>query len=75
MPEDVAKQFAFPNFNTAAPGTLREVINNEITPRYKIFLNGLGMTKGKAGGLSMILKTGIEVAQYYTVSNYGTPFP
>ena len=28
------------------------------------------MTKGKRGGLSMMLKTGMEVAQYYTVFNY-----
>ena len=36
----------------------------------KIPLNGLGTTKGKAGGLSMMLKTGMEVAQYYTVFKY-----
>ena len=31
------------------------------------------MTKVKAGGLSIILKTGMEVAQYYTVFKYRPP--
>ena len=45
------------------PGFLREVLENEIAPREKISLNGLGITKVKTGGLSMMLKTGLEVAQ------------
>ena len=75
MPEDVAKHLAFPDFTTPIPGTLREVLDNNIAPRYKISLNGLVITKCKAGGLSMMLKTGLEVDQYYTVFNYGPPSP
>ena len=45
------------------PGTLREVLDNYIAPRDKSFFNWLGIKNGKAGGLYMILKTGIEVAQ------------
>ena len=33
------------------------------------------MTKGESGGASMMLKTGMEVVQYYTVFNYGPPRP
>ena len=54
---------------------LRKVLGNEITPRDKISLNGLGITKAKSGGLSMMPKTGTEVAQDYTVFNYGPPIP
>ena len=75
MPEDVAKNLAFPNFTAPMPGTLREVLDNEIAPREKISLNGLVITKGKSIGLSMMLKTGLEVAQYYTVFNYGPTSP
>ena len=71
MPEDVVKHFAFPNFTTPMPGTLRGFLDNDIAPRDKISLNGLGIKKVKAVGLSKILKTGLEVAQYYTVFNYG----
>ena len=31
------------------------------------------MTKNKSGGAYMMLKTGMEVAQDYTVFNYGSP--
>ena len=31
------------------------------------------MTKVKSGGAYMMLKTGMEVAQDYTVFNYGSP--
>ena len=75
MPEDVEKHFAFPNFTTIIPGTLRKVLANDIAPREKISLNGLGIKKGKARGLSMILKIGLELPQYYTVSNYRPPIP
>ena len=54
-------------------GTLREVIDNDITPRQKIPLDRLVMTKIKSGGLSMMLKTGLEVAQDYNVFSYGPP--
>ena len=38
-------------------------------------LNGLGVTRGESGGVSMMLKTGMEVAQYYSVFKYGPPRP
>ena len=46
-------------------GTLREVIDNGTTTMDKPPLNGLGVKKGEPGGVSMTLKTGMEVAQYY----------
>ena len=52
---------------------LREVIENDITTRDKTSLHGLEMKKGKYGGASIMLKTGMEVAQYCTIFNYGTP--
>ena len=67
MTEDAAKQFAFPNFTTPVPGTLRKVLDNNTTTRDKFYLNGLGMKKGESGGVSILFKTGMEVAQYYTV--------
>ena len=69
IPEDTAKNFAFPDFTTPVPGTLREVLENYTTPRDKISLNGLGMTKGKYRGVPMMIITGMEVAQDYTVLN------
>ena len=41
--EDVAKQSVTPNFTTPIPGILREVLDNEMAPRDKISLNGLGI--------------------------------
>ena len=38
-------------------------------------LNGLWTTKGKYGDESMMLKTVMEVAQYYTNFNYGPLIP
>ena len=73
MLEDMAKHSPFPKFITPMSGTLREVFDNDIASRDKISLNGLGMTKGQAGGLYMILKIGMEVHQDYTVSNYRPP--
>ena len=55
--------------------TMREVLGNDISPRYKISLNGLGITKVKSGGFSIMLKTGLEVDQDYTVFNYVPPSP
>ena len=75
MPEDVTNHFVFPNFSTPMPGTLRGVIDNAMAPRDKIYLNGLGMIKGKSGGLSMMMKTGMEVAHNYTVFEYTHPNP
>ena len=75
MKKYVANHFAFPNFTTPTPGTLREILDNDIAPRDKISLNGLRMKFFKAGGLSMMLKTVMKVAQYYTVFKYGPPKP
>ena len=75
MPEDVENHFLLPNSTTPMTGTLREVLDDDITPRDKVSLNGLGMTKGKSGGLSMMLKTGMEVAQDCTIFNYRPPIP
>ena len=63
------------HFTTPVTGTLRGVLDNDITPRDKISLNGLVMKKGKSGGASMMLKTGMGVAQYCTAFNYGTLRP
>ena len=52
-----------------------EFLGNKITPRDNIYLNGLVMTKGNAGGLYMMMKTGMEVDQDYTIFNYGPPIP
>ena len=73
--EDVEKHFLFPSSITPMKGTLREVLYSDITPGDKISLNGLGMAKDKSRGLSMMLRIGMEVAQYYTVFNYGPPRP
>ena len=51
-------------------GALREVLNNDITPRHKTTLNWLVMEKGKSGGAYIMLKTVMEVAQDCTVLNY-----
>ena len=75
MTEDAAKQFAFPNFTTPVPGTLRKVLDNDTTTRDKFYLNGLGMKKGESGGVSIMLKTGMELVQYYTVFSYVPTIP
>ena len=71
----MAKHYAFPNITTPVSGTLRGFLENDTTTGDKNFLNGLGMTKGESGGVSMIMKTVVEVAQYYTVFNYIPPRP
>ena len=75
MSEDVAKYFTFPNFTTSVSETLRKVIDNNTTTGDKNFLNELGMTKVKYGGVSMMLKIRMELAQDYTVFNNITPRP
>ena len=55
------------------PETPKEALDNNIAPKYKIYLNGLGMKKVKAGGVSTMLKIGMEAAQDYTNFNYGPP--
>ena len=49
--------------------TLREILDNDMTTRDKISLNWLGMEIGKSGGLFMVMKTVMEVAQDYTFLN------
>ena len=66
----MANHFVLPIFTTPVSGTLREFIENDTTKRDKISLNGLGEKIGKYVGASMVLKTVMEVAQYYTISNY-----
>ena len=73
MPEDVANHFLFPKFTASGPGTLREVIDNDKTTRDKISFNGLGVIKGRSISVSLMLKTGMELAEYCTVFNYGLP--
>ena len=67
IPEDNVNHFSFPKFITPVASTLREVLDNEITTRDKISLNGLGTSNGKFVRVSMMLKTGIKMAQDYTV--------
>ena len=71
----MAKHFVLPNFSTPVSGTLSKLLENDNTPRCKISLNGLGMKKAKSGGTSMMLKTGMELAQDYTIFNYVLPIP
>ena len=69
------KALFFPHFSSPVLGTLRGVLDNDITTRDKSHLNGLGMKKVESGGLSMMMKSGMEVYQYYTVFKYGPPRP
>ena len=69
------KHFAFHNSTTPVLGTPREGLENYTTPTDKISLNGLETTKVKSGGASMMLKPGMEVAQYDTIFNYGPQRP
>ena len=62
-----------PNFATPLPGTLREVLDNDTISRDKISLNGLGVEKCESVGAYIILKTGIEVDQDYTIFQLRTP--
>ena len=75
MPEDVEKHFAFLNFINPVPGTPMEVIDNEITPRDKISLNGIGTTKGTSGGASMMLKQGWKWLKIILFSTTDPPIP
>ena len=73
MPEYFVKHFELPKFTTPVSGMLKKVNKNVMKTGDKIPLHGLGTTKVKSGGVSMMLKTGTEMAQYYTVFNYITP--
>ena len=54
---------------------LRGILDNNTKTRDEINLNGLGMKKGKSGNISMTMKTGMQVSQYYNVFNYVPPIP
>ena len=73
MSGDVKKHFVSPKFNTPVTGKLRKVLENDTKNRCKMILNALGNTNGESGGVSMMLKTGIEVDQDYSFFNYETP--
>ena len=51
------------------------VLENNTTTGDTISLNGLGIKKGKYGDASMMLKTGMEVDQYYNVFTYRPQIP
>ena len=65
----MVKNFALPNFTTTLLGTLGRVLDNDNITKEKSYLNGLGMTRGKYGGVFMMPKTVMEVNQDYTVFN------
>ena len=69
------KHFAPPNISNLVSGAMREVLDNDTTAREKVSLNGLGMTKGQFEGVSMMLKTGMKVDQYYTSFKNVPPIP
>ena len=72
----MANNVVLPNLATPVRGTMKKVLDNDTTPRDKISLNGLRMTKDKNESVSMMMiKTGLEVSQPYTVFNYGPPRP
>ena len=50
--------------------TLREILINDTTTRYKKNLKGLGVTNGESGDVAMMLKIAMKVAQDYSVFNY-----
>ena len=68
------EQFLFYNFATPVSGNLREVIDKYSRKRDK-FTSIFRDEQGESGVVYMMLKTGIEVTQYYTVFNYGPPKP
>ena len=73
--EEVSKNIALLKFTAPATGMLRKFIGNDTTTINKFSRAGLGVKKGKCRGVSMMLKTEIEVAQDYTFSNYIPPIP
>ena len=75
MPEDVANNFAFPDFTTPVSRTLRKVLDNDTTTRDKITLKVLEVKNGEYRGGFMMLKTGMQIAKDYTVFDYVHPIP
>ena len=54
---------------------LRVVIDNDTATRSKIHLKVLWATKCESGGVAMMRKTGIKVAQDYTIFNHVLQIP
>ena len=65
----------FTKFTVPVSGTLMEILGNDTKTRDKTPIKLLGVTKGEYGGVVMILKVGMKVAQDYNVFNYRTPIP
>ena len=65
----------FPKFTALVSGTWSEIIYNYTTTIDIIHLKVLGVEKGEYGGVAMMLKTGIKLAQDYIFSNYVPPIP
>ena len=59
-----------PKFTTPVSWTLREVMYNDTTTRYNIYLKWLGVKKYESGDVAMMLKTGKKMVQDYIVFNY-----
>ena len=56
---------------TMAPLVLPRALSTVVANNF----SKLSITKGESGGLSTMMKTGMEVSQYYTVFNYIPPRP
>ena len=69
------KELCFTQFHHPSVRKLREIIGNDTTARDKPPLKGLGVTKGEYGDVDIMLKTGMKVAQDYSVFNYRHPRP
>ena len=69
------KAMCVPYFNQPNARNSEGSLDNNIIPRGKNSLNWLVMKKTDAGVLYMMLETGMEVAQDYTVFKYGPPSP
>ena len=54
---------------------MRGVLKNDTTTRDQIPLNGFGVTKGESGSVSIIIKIGMEMSEYYTYFNYIPTIP
>ena len=67
MPEDISNHIVFHKFTPPVSSTLREILDNDTTTRDKISLKVLGMAKVESGGVFMMMKTVMKVAQGYTI--------
>ena len=53
----------------------RGVLDNDTTTRYRMYLNGSGVKKLQSIRVYVILQTGMELAEYFTILNYAIPRP